>query len=62
MTEQTPSQSAKALYRSIIGVILLIGGVTCILMWWSAVMICLKALLGLGLAIGGLLVLYSIRV
>lgn len=50
----------KKTLRVISGIVLIIIGVTMVLIWWNDILNFLKAVLALGLAIGGLLVLYSL--
>lgn len=47
--------------KFLIGIILLVIGVTLILCWWPDVVIIFRAMAGMGLALLGLLALYSIK-
>ncbi len=44
-----------------VGCFILVLGVSMILSYWEAVVIVFKGLTGMGLAVGGLLVLYSLN-
>ena len=47
--------------RGLLGCFILILGITLILKWWGDVVTIFKGLLGIGLALAGLLVLYSLK-
>jgi hypothetical protein len=50
----------KKFIRFLIGVFVLLAGVTMILAWWPDVVSLFRGFLGIVLAIAGLLVLYSV--
>lgn len=43
-----------------LGIVLVIAGVTLILVWWSSVTALFQGLIALGLALAGLVMLYSL--
>ena len=45
----------------IVGIIMLVGGITLVLAWWDALLVLVKGALGIALALVGLILLYMIR-
>lgn len=45
----------------VIGLVLLISGVTLILSWWPALIVFLKGIIGIILALSGMGILYTIK-
>ncbi|MCA9405091.1 MAG: hypothetical protein KC684_01010 [Candidatus Omnitrophica bacterium] len=54
------ADSYKTFLKALLGVVILIVGVTMILAWWPQVVALFQGFLGLAFAIAGMLVLYSI--
>jgi len=59
MTEQ--QKPFKSLSHFIIGIVLLLLGVTLILVWWSSLVALFKGVIGFALAIVGLFILYNTK-
>ena len=53
-------RGAKTLMRFLVGIFILILGITLILVWWKDVAALFRGVAGMILALGGLLVLYSV--
>ena len=58
--EFSMADSYKTFLKALLGVVILIVGVTMILAWWPQVVALFQGFLGLAFAIAGMLVLYSI--
>ena len=54
------ADSYKTFLKALLGVVILIVGITMILAWWPQVVALFQGFLGLAFAIAGMLVLYSI--
>ncbi|MCA9408395.1 MAG: hypothetical protein H6755_02485 [Candidatus Omnitrophica bacterium] len=61
MSEQKKTKKNKKTTMFPLGIVLLILGVSMILAWWPDVVSVFRGLLGIALALGGLLVLYSLN-
>ncbi|MDO8580096.1 MAG: hypothetical protein Q7S13_01285 [Candidatus Omnitrophota bacterium] len=56
-----PSSDYRTFLLYVVGSFTLILGITLILLWWPDVITFLKGVIGLGLALSGLFVLYSLK-
>jgi hypothetical protein len=56
-----PKKEYKTFIRFLVGVVVLLGGVTLILAWWPDVVSLFRGFLGIALALAGLLILYSVK-
>ena len=61
MTKKPMKQEYKTFLKFLTGVFVLVLGVAFILVWWDDVAVLFRGTLGFAMALGGLLLLYSIR-
>ena len=58
MSDQKQPQQLNKIPLNILAIILLVGGVSLILLWWKDIVIFFRAIAGIGLALAGLLIMY----
>jgi len=61
MTETSMKKEYKMFLMFLLGIFILVLGITFILVWWEDVMSLCRGIIGFVMAVGGLLVLYSIK-
>lgn len=60
MNKQTKNKSKQAMMAAV-GVFVLLLGISLVLTWWRDVVVLFRGVIGMILAVAGLLVLYSIK-
>lgn len=61
MSEEQDPKNYKRFLIGLVGIFVLILGVSLILSWWSAMVVLIKGTIGIVLAVAGLLIMYSMN-